>query len=539
MIGKKRTTLGVILLLLSALLIVAACTKDDSQKTDDEGEAKAPGGTLANEEWSDTFQKSCITCHAVGDDGKVERISDIRKTPEGWQDTISRMQTLWGAQVTEEEKAAIIQELSDKNGLAPEETDKVMYWLTESGSTLEPVTEEYEKIESSCIACHAGGRPLAQYRTEDEWVKLKDFHIGMNPSIIYQMRTVKWEEEAEEVMAYMASIQPYDTDSWKAWKEKDANYELEGEWRIVGYQPGNGLYSGYSEFSKKDDMYFEKRTMLMPDEEQETFEGNVRMYAGYSLRSSLTDGEEKIRGVFNFKEDGNKIEGRWNKVMDKGVFADETYYKADQTALLATWPRSIKSGTTETVRLIGTKLPDQLTPESFVTSDGLVVEKVERQEGDDVWITLTANGAGDQTIDLKDGGSPVQMLAFDKVDSIKVFPERGYARMNYTDYQQSVQFEAIGFTADDVEIGPVKVRWELQEYKETDDDDDLKYVGEIDPSTGLFTPGQGGPNAERIWSTNNGGNVIAKAVYQDPSTKEETTGESILVVTLPDYMYIK
>ncbi|BAQ11975.1 quinohemoprotein amine dehydrogenase, alpha subunit [Bacillus sp. OxB-1] len=537
MIQHKRKSIGVILLFLATLVMVAACTKEEPQKITEDEEANAPGVSLANEEWSDTFKQSCITCHAVGEDGKVDRISDVRKTPEGWQDTITRMQTAWGVQVTDEEKAAIVQELSDKNGLAPKETEKVMYWLTESGSTIEPVTEEYDKIEGSCIACHAGGRPLAQYRTEAEWMKLKDFHIGMSPAMIYQMRTMKWEEEAEEVLAYMASIHPYDSEDWEEWKDKKTDYEITGTWRIVGHQPGSGIYSGYADISEKEDMYFEKRTMLMPDEQEKKSEGNVRKYAGYSLRSSLTDGEVKTRGVFNVIEDGNKIEGRWNQVNDKGIFADETYYKADKTALIATWPSSIKSGTTETIRVIGSKLPDQLTPDSFVASEGLVVDKVEKQNGDDVWITVTAQGTGEITLDLKDGEQPVKIIAFDKVDSIKVLPERGLARLNYTDYLQSVQFEAIGYTADNQEIGPLNVKWELHEDKEGNDE--LKYVGQINTQTGLFTPAQGGPNPERVWTTNNTGYVTAKAIYQDPATQDKLTGESKLFVTLPDYVYIK
>lgn len=539
MFRNKRTMFGVILLLLTVLVIVTACTKDDSQKSKDESkeEARAPGLSLANEEWSETFQNSCLTCHAVGENGKVERISDIRKTPEGWQDTITRMQTMWGVQITDEEKAAIVQELSDKNGLAPGETEKVLYWLTESGSTIEPVTEEYNKIESSCIACHAGGRSLAQYRTEDEWMKLKDFHIGMSPAMIYQMRTVKWEEEADQILAYMASIHPYGTDEWEQWKDEKTDHEIAGTWRIVGRQPGSGLYSGHSEISKKEDMYYEKRTLFMPDEQEKTSEGNVRKYAGYSLRSSLSDGDVKIRGVFNVKEDGKKIEGRWNEVNDKGKFADETYYKADKTALLASWPSSIKTGTTETIHVIGAKLPDQLTTDSFVASDGLVVDKVEKQDGDDVWVTVTAKETGEMMLDLKDGGQPVKIIAFDKVDSIKVLPERGLARLNYTGYQQSVQFEAIGYTTDHKEIGPLFVKWELQEQNEKNDD--LKYVGQIDADSGLFTPGQGGPNPERTWSSNNTGYVTVQASYQDPTTKEKMTGEGTLFITLPDYVYIK
>lgn len=499
---------------------------------------------VTDDEWSDTFKDSCLSCHGIDDGGHVERISDIRKTPEGWEATISRMQTAWGLDINDEDKNAIVKELSDKNGLAPEETEEVMYWLTNTGSDFEPIEqEEYDRMQNACLSCHAGGRPLAQYRTEEEWMKLKDFHIGFNPSSVYQMRGVNFEEEAEEILAFLATIQPKESAEWEEWKNKDIDYDFEGEWRIVGYRPGFGLYSGHSTIETKDDHYFENRELLHDDGTKEKLEGNVRSYSGYSLRSSLQSGEDKIKGVFNLVEGEDIIKGRWNYVKDKGKYADEVYYRVDNTDLLDTWPKTLRANTTETVRVIGSKLNDNLTADDFTASDGLTIDSVEKQIGDDVWLNVTTDDLKDHyTIALADGGTELSLSGYEQIDYIKVKPEQGYARLDYLDNKQSVQLEAIAFsngedgeqgTDDDIEVGMVKVDWELLEYHE--DGDDVAYVGEVDEN-GLFTPAEGGPNDERPLGTNNLGTVKAKATFTDPHTDTELTDESIVVITLPDYI---
>jgi quinohemoprotein amine dehydrogenase len=519
----------------------------------DKKESALPAATVSKsntEQWGEAIQKNCLTCHATRSDGSIERISDVRKTPEGWEDTISRMQQAWGLEITPEDKAVVIKELSEKNGLAPEETEKVMYWLTSNGSTIEPKLEN-EQIQKSCISCHAGARPLAQYRTEEEWKKLIDFHIAFNPSMIYQMRTQKWEEEAEKVMEYLAKTNVLNTKEWTEWKKRKREYKLAGNWRIVGYRPGMGMYSGYAQFKKKGEDFYENRMMFMPNGRTETYKGNVRMFTGYSLRSSLEGGKKKLRGVFNIQNDGATIKGRWNQVHDIGQYADETYYKANRTALLAAWPKAIKKGETVVVHLIGMKLPEKLKKEDLQTSSGIVIHRIERKNKDDVWVQLTVNDhttAGPQTIELKEGGK-VELQVYEKIDYIKVLPEYGLARLNYSGHQQSVQFEAIGYhvgadgkkgTGDDVEIGPVPVKWSMKEFLlGANDDHDVHFVGNIDTQTGLFTPAGSGLNPKREWSTNNAGNVTIVATYTDPVTKQSIQGETLLLVTIPDYIYVR
>ena len=84
------------------------------------------------------------------------------------------------------------------------------------------------------------------------------------------------------------------------------------------------------------------------------------------------------------------------------------------------------------------------------------------------------------------------------------------------------QFEARAFdngadgkpdTPDDIDLGIVGARWSLEEFAATYDDDDIKYVGEIDPWSGRFTPNLDGPNPSRRGSRNNIGDVYAVATF--------------------------
>jgi quinohemoprotein amine dehydrogenase len=46
------------------------------------------------------LQTRCTACHRQLDGGRLNRISDQRKTPEGWMMTIARMEHLHNLQVT-------------------------------------------------------------------------------------------------------------------------------------------------------------------------------------------------------------------------------------------------------------------------------------------------------------------------------------------------------------------------------------------------------------------------------------------------------
>src|SRR5699024_5813192 len=98
------------------------------------------------------------------------------------------------------------------------------------------------------------------------------------------------------------------------------------------------------------------------------------------------------------------------------------------------------------------------------------------------------------------------LVVYDKVDTIRVLPQAGLARVGGVRFpKQLQQFEAVAFhngpdklpnTKDDWNLGPIDAAWSMEEYAATFDDDDVKFVGAID-QTGLFTPNVDGPNPER------------------------------------------
>ena len=90
------------------------------------------------------------------------------------------------------------------------------------------------------------------------------------------------------------------------------------------------------------------------------------------------------------------------------------------------------------------------------------------------------------------------------------------------------------FTDDDIDLGPVKADWSLEEYHIRFDDDDLNYVGTLDQS-GLFTPNVEGPNTTRRQNNNNTGDVWVVATHVSDGAARPIKGRAHLLVTVPVY----
>lgn len=519
------------------LLILAACSdKKESVKVAEEPVSAGNG-------YSELIQKSCLTCHAS--DGEIERIADVRKTPEGWELTISRMQNAWGVNITDEQKRQIIKELSYTNGLTPEETEESMDWITKKGTTMSANPEGV--FTETCLKCHASEQPMAQRRTDDEWEKLKDFHIAYNPSIIYQLRAIDWEDEAGKAIKYLQENYGYTNQEYEKWKSNPVTYNPEGTWRIVGVSPTYGMYTGTSTFTKKGDDFYEERTVSI-DGKDVHHKGTSILYGGFSLRTSM-DGEQRFKGFFNFDSTGKKITGSRVKVGDNGIFADEIYYLNKGTSLVDIWPRSIQKNTTTVVRLAGVGLPEAITKEQFNTNGLIAVTKVVKQQGDDLWVEVTpkpeSSKASVQSVELSIEGvdGKVSLQVYDQVDYIKVAPETGLARYGEETERKSVQFQAIAFengkdgkpnTDDDVELGSVAAAWSMtNQSKELHDTD---FIGTLNKKTGLFTPAKPGPNPEREWSTNNAGGVNVQATYVNSANGQTMKAVGFLLSTVPDFV---
>ncbi|MDP7577109.1 MAG: hypothetical protein QGH99_09105, partial [Pseudomonadales bacterium] len=92
-----------------------------------------PGAALATEE---LLKEQCGACHVAGENGKLSRISEQRKTPEGWEMTINRMRLIHGLELSRTDieiststTRALVKYLSDAQGLAPQEARDHRYLI--------------------------------------------------------------------------------------------------------------------------------------------------------------------------------------------------------------------------------------------------------------------------------------------------------------------------------------------------------------------------------------------------------------------------
>jgi len=68
-----------------------------------------------------TVIQSCSRCHVRDSAGVMERLSYMRKTPEGWEISLRRMVALQRVRVDPATARAIVKYLSNAQGLAPAE----------------------------------------------------------------------------------------------------------------------------------------------------------------------------------------------------------------------------------------------------------------------------------------------------------------------------------------------------------------------------------------------------------------------------------
>jgi quinohemoprotein amine dehydrogenase len=138
------------------------------------------------------------------------------------------------------------------------------------------------------------------------------------------------------------------------------------------------------------------------------------------------------------------------------------------------------------------------------------------------------------------------LTIYDKVDFIKVAPGWSMARVGGVVFPKMLaQFEAFAFsmgpdgkpdTKDDLPVGPVDATWSVEEYTATFDDDDLKFVGEVDAKTGLFNPALDGPNPARSGNRNNIGDIWVVATHKPAADAAPMRARAHLVVTVPLYL---
>ncbi len=514
---------------------------------------------------SDVLVRNCSSCHRRDDEGRMGRISYLRKTPEGWQASIRRMVSLHGVRLEPDDAREIVRYLSNAQGIAPEELQPASF---EVERRMTPFSFQDSDTERTCAACHSMGRVMTQRRTPEEWRLLTETHRALYPLIdrqVYFDRTPPERTEAnpegkhpvERAVEYLARAFPLETADWRAWAANVRPARLAGTWALAGREPGHGRVFGTVEIrpveGSDDEFTTEVRYTYASGGPAVARAGRSLVYTGYQWRGrSTAPAAEDLREVMMVERGWGAMEGRWfNGAYDEMGMDVRLERVTGAPLVTGVEPFALRrGGGARQVTVFGAGLPANLAAGRLDLGPGVTVRRVVSASPERA--VLEVEVAADARVGRRDaylGGATLTdaLAVYDRVDAIRVVPELGLARVGGVVVPpQLQQFEAIGYqngpdgkagTDDDLELGPVPVEWSLEEYPVTYEDDDLRFVGKID-ANGLFTPNVDGPNPERSGNRNNIGEVWAVATYRDPATPgaEPLRARGYLVVTVPVHL---
>jgi quinohemoprotein amine dehydrogenase len=275
------------------------------------------------------------------------------------------------------------------------------------------------------------------------------------------------------------------------------------------------------------------------------------VYTGFQWRGRSTAGGQQWREVVFVEPGWQEMSGRWFRGDYDEFGIDVTMRRmTPATVTLGVSPRGLRTNAAgQELTIFGANLPNNAQALALDLGPGVRIERVVRSSPDSVSVRVAVDS--NASIGLRDvfvAGTSLSgaVAVYDKIDRIRVLPKHGMARVGGANFpKQFVQYEAFAFhdgldrrpeTADDLDLGPVPVTWGLEEYAVTFDDDDIKFVGNIDRN-GLFTPNVDGPNPQRSGQRNNVGDVWAVATYTPSGAgAKPMKARSLLVSTVPLYM---
>jgi quinohemoprotein amine dehydrogenase len=587
MISRSRVIAAVFALALSALTVPALIVVGRAQAP-----ASAPAQRPQAQGPSDegipvtdpVVVRACGSCHTRDDKQRMTRISDRRATPENWELTVRRMMSLNNVQLTPEVARAVIKSLSDSHGLSPEEARPIQF---EAERRLVDFTYEGDKDTNTlCSRCHSIGRVLSERRTRDEWTRLLAMHRYYYPGIDGASggfrrggppptsaalaargragepggRGAEEQEPMDKARDVLSRNFPLSSKEWTAWSAAMRTPKLAGRWAIAGYQIGRGPVYGQLTIADRagvtDGFTTDAKFTYSRTGETVSHKSRAVVYTGFQWRGRSADTPDDPgtwRDVAFIERNGQQITGRWFTGAYDETGIDITLRRvANDPVLSGTDLSALKASTAnQRVRIYGANFPATVQPADVDFGQGVRVSRIVSTSPDmltvDVDVAATARPG---PRDLSFGGSSIStpVVVYTKLDNVKVVPVAGLARVGGVRFpNRPEQFEARGVsygadgkpnTPDDLDLGPVNVRWSLEEYTATFRDDDIQFVGEIAPS-GLFTPNVEGPNPKRSGNRNNIGDVWVVATYSGTGADappKPLKARAHLLVTVPLYM---
>jgi quinohemoprotein amine dehydrogenase len=528
---------------------------------------------------SEVVRTRCGGCHTSDSQNRMSRISYRRATPENWERTVKRMVTLNKVNLEPKEAREIVKYLSDHLGLAPEEArqgaNEAERRLTDFSYTADKDTADL------CGACHAVTRVVNERRTKQEWELLVAMHRGYYPLVDNQpmsngqgFRRTRAVAPAgdgasdappdtrhpmERAIAHLAKVFPLQTPEWSAWTAGMQPPKLAGRWGISGYQAGKGPIVGVltvtADPAAADAFVTELRYTVTRSGETVARSGRSVVYTGFQWRGRSNPGQgpaDQIpwREVMSVDRDWKRMSGRWFTGGYDEIGMDVQLERlGSEPALFGASVTALKAGAAaQRVKVYGANLPARIKASDIGFGQGVTVTRLVSATGDELSVDVDVAAdakIGPRDLSVATARRAATVVVYDRIAAIQVRPTAGMARLGGPTFpKQLQQFEAVAFaggpdgkagTSDDLLLGPVDVKWSLEEYTATFGDDDLKFVGAID-ATGLFTPSVDGPNPDRSGSRNNIGDVWVVAELPGEGTARPLRARGHLLVTVPVYM---
>jgi len=484
--------------------------------------------------------KKCGDCHQPVN-GVMPRLEEIRTTPEEWTVIVDRMARLYKMEITKAEMDTLLKELTATQILTPAEMDKVSYLnLLNNPQTMEvPAGPDQEKLYKTCVRCHSFGKINSYRMNPASWAKVRDFHLYLYPTIVYQMREMRWPKEADAVLASLTKTNPYGQ-AWHASTAKPAN-----SWQIFGHEPGKGDYRGEASLTASgNDEYAVQGKVTYTDGTIESFKGEATLYGGYALRTRTSHNGVKTLGAYSLVD--GKLQGEHHFPAPDFRTSTSTWYPADgKPQLLKVTPAFLLKGEKTKLVLEGIKLPEASVADIQFAGGSVKVTGVKRisAEAIEVQAESVKDGLVKASVGIK-GLNTLPLVLAKQIDYIAVTPEMGRARLNGNSRYpaEGVQYQAIAFAktakaskpADDVRLGPVPATFKLTELVKRKNDDDLQWMGMIH-ANGKYIP-HGDYNAipTRSQQVEATGLSRVEATYKRGGRQYVAKGR--LVVTLPDYI---
>lgn len=500
------------------------------------------GLNAANIDGKTIIETKCVACHTPTSQG-FSRISDQRKTPEAWFMTVDRMQKDHGLVITKEQEQSVVKYLSDTQGLNYEESKDFRYILEKTPNYQEKFDDTL--FVEMCARCHSGARVGLQRRTQGEWDNLVNFHLGKFPTLEYQAlaRDRDWLDIAQK------QIVPYLKNTYGNEKKFELKaIDFEGSWTLFGHKLGDGDFSATLKLTKTSkDNYNLTLNGKFIDGRELNATGSAIVYSGYEFRAKLDVNGVSYNQIFAVNPETLQLSGSMFETLHPEEYSYVKGLKSTNkdTSILGIYPTSLKAGETTTLTIIGNNLDKNIK-----LSQGLKLNKILEAASNKLVLDATASSKYDvKEIDFTINSKKFEkeFVVYKKLDGLTITPNYAISRIGDGGGampKQHAIFEAYGViagsdgkvgTADDINIGKVDAKWNIEAFDERAiEDEDVKYVGTIDSFSGRFTPSFAGPNPKRKFSTNNAGNIKVVATYKDGV--ETYKADSHMMVTVQKWV---